>query len=369
MDKKNLIKQLYHDPEVGLRGIDSFLKKLKERDIEIKKEELKNILSEMESYTLNRPVRKKPPEERKIIVPDVFNTLQADLVFMDVPQGAPASQNDGIKYLITVIDVMSKYAWVKPLKNKRGETITKAMEPIIKKIKPQYLQVDMGSEFYNETFQKMLQENDVNMYSSQSDHKAAIVERFNRTLKGLMSRLFDAQQTFRYIDTLDRIVNNYNNSVHRTIKMKPIDAIKDSNQFKVQDAFNLSKSKQISIKPPVFQVGDLVRIPKAKTIFSKEIIGNWTIEVFKISKVLVTQPVTYRLEDLNKKPIKGAYYENELQLVPESVLEGPHRIDKILEHRTVGRGKNAKKEVLVKWLGYGDDFNSWIPESNVGPDI
>eukprot|EP00733_Pompholyxophrys_punicea_P000226 Pompholyxophrys_punicea_v1_NODE_44_length_4495_cov_238.718243.p2 type:complete len:361 gc:universal NODE_44_length_4495_cov_238.718243:2878-3960(+) len=359
MDKEQII-ELYKDPEVGLRGLDQFMVKLKERGVKLKKDEVKKILSEMESYSLNRPIVKKPPKSRKIVAFDVFEQLQADLVFMDVPQGAPASDNDGVKYLITVIDVMSKYAWVKPLKDKRGESITVALEPIIKEAHPKLLQVDMGSEFYNQVFQKMLKKYDVKMYSSHSDHKAAVVERFNRTLKGLMSRLFDARQTFRYIDVLDKLVKNYNTSRHSTIKMKPVDAIKGANFPDVYENFHAANIPNEDL--PKYEVGDLVRVPKEKTKFSKEIIGNWTIELFRISKVLDTDPITYQIQDLNKKEIKGAYYESELQKVPESVLEGPHRIEKILERRTVGRGRNARKEMLVKWLGYPEEFNSWVQD-------
>jgi hypothetical protein len=107
-----------------------------------------------------------------------------------------------------------------------------------------------------------------------------------------------------------------------------------------------------------YKVGDIVRIPKHKAQFSKEIIGNWTIELFKISKVLNTTPPTYHIEDLKGEMIDGGFYENELQIVPKSVLNSPFRIETQLKKRI----KNKRKEVFVQYLGYPPKLNEWIAE-------
>ena len=152
---ENKIRKIFNDPSIGFIGVNAFHDKLLEHGINIELDELKRILSKEESYTINRPAKKKFIT-RKVIIYNVYEQLQADLVFMDNKQGAPAKENENIKYLLTVIDVLSKYAWVIPLKDKTGKSITQAFEPIIEKIKPKLLQVDKGTEFYNTYFQEML---------------------------------------------------------------------------------------------------------------------------------------------------------------------------------------------------------------------
>ena len=139
---------------------------------------------------------------RKVLDYYVYEQLQADLVFMDTKQTGPANQNDNYKYLLTVIDILSKYAWVMPLKDKTGKTITEAFEPILSTMKPKLLQVDKGTEFYNKNFEAVLEKCNIKMFSTNSDKKAQIIERFNKTLKLRMGNLFDSQNSFRYIDKL-----------------------------------------------------------------------------------------------------------------------------------------------------------------------
>ena len=226
MDTK--ILELYRDPTIGMVGADAFHKKLKAMGIKIKINELKNILAQNEAYSLNRPTQKHF-QTRKVIVSHVFEQLQADLVIMDSSAGAPASLNDGYKYLLTCIDVLSKFAWVVPLKSKRGEELERAIEPIIKYTGCEKFQVDKGTEFYNPHVNGLMKKYGVTMFSTNSDLKASIVERFNRTMRMRMSRMFDTTNTFRYIDDLASIVKNYNTTDHRTIGMTPEQAISPKN--------------------------------------------------------------------------------------------------------------------------------------------
>jgi hypothetical protein len=148
------IIRLYNNPKFGFVNLDVFSEKLKEKGINVSRQELEKILSPEDSYSLNKAVRKHFPS-RKVLVYNVFEQLQADLVHMDNPQGAPAKDNDGIKYLLTVIDCFSKYAWVVPLKDKKAESIVKAFQPILEEAHPEFLQVDKGTEFYNASFKNL----------------------------------------------------------------------------------------------------------------------------------------------------------------------------------------------------------------------
>lgn len=357
MNDETKIIKLYLDPKEGLTGLDTFHKKLKQKGININRNKLKEILSGIESYSLNKTLRKNFPT-RKVISNDVFDQLQMDLVEMDVPSGAPAKDNDGVRYLLTIIDVLSKYAWVIPLKDKKGKTIAAAIEPIIKQTKPNKIQVDHGGEFYNRDVKQLMKKYSINMFSTYSDKKASIVERFNRTLKQRMGRLFDATNSNRYIDDLDDLVENYNNTVHRTIKMKPVDAIKKENFEKLVTNFMMKIPKY---NEPKLKVGDYVRIPKWKTPFSKEFIGSWTMEIFKVKDVHPTLPVTYSLVDLMDDEVTGKFYEQELQKVSEDIMNDSFKVEKVIRTRT----RNGVREGLVKWLGYPDKFNSWEPMENI----
>ena len=140
-----------------------------------------------------------------------------------------------------------------------------------------------------------------------------------------------------YFDVLDDIVNKYNNTVHRTIKMKPIDVTSDSYAEYNEDS-NVTK--------PKLKVGDHVRISKNKNIFAKGYTQNWSEEVFVVSKIKDTVPWTYFISDLNGEPAAGRFYEKELQKTSQEKF----RIEKVL--------KRKGNKLYVKWKGYNNSFNS-----------
>ena len=128
----------------------------------------------------------------------------------------------GFWFLLCVIDIYSKYAWVIPLRNKKGITITNAFQKTLKESnrKPNKIWVDKGSKFYNNSFKKWLQDNDIVMYSTNNEGKSVIAERFIRTLKNKIYKYMTSISKNVYIDKLDDIVNKYNNTYHSTIKIK-----------------------------------------------------------------------------------------------------------------------------------------------------
>ena len=154
--------------------------------------------------------------------------------------------NGGFKFLLCVIDIFSKYAWVVPLKDKKGITITDAFQKILddSNRKPNKIWVDKGSEFYNNSFKKWLKDNDIEMYSIHNEGKSVAAERFIRTLKNKIYKYMTAISKNVYIDKLDDIVNEYNNTYHRTINMKPVD-VKDNTYI---DSMELESSKEVNVK-------------------------------------------------------------------------------------------------------------------------
>ena len=214
--------------------------------------------------------------------------------------------NKGFRFLLCVIDIFSKYAWLVPLKDKKGVSIVNAFQKILDKSarKSNKIWVDKGSEFYNSSFKKWLKDNDIEMYSIHNEGKSVVAERFIRTLKTKIYKYMTSVSKNVYIDKLDDIVGEYNNTYHRTIKMKPVD---------VKDNTYIDFKKEVNDKDPKFKVGDYVRISKYKNIFAKGYMPNWSEEVFISSKIKNTVPWTYVINDVNGEEIIGGFYEKELQ--------------------------------------------------------
>ena len=231
-------------------------------------------------------------------------------------------KNKGIKYLLCGIDLFSKYAFVVPLKYKKGISIVNGFNKIIKQSnrKPNKIWVDQGGEFYNNVFKKWLSSNNIIMYSTYNERKSVAAERFIRTLKNKLYKHITATGKNVYYDVLDNIVNEYNNTKHNTIKMKPKDN-KDSNKivyieqhneksakFNVGDRVRISNFKNIFAKgytpnwsKEIFivnKMNDRVRISKFKNIFAKGYTPNWSKEIFIVNKMNDTVPYTYNLKDL-----------------------------------------------------------------------
>ena len=155
--------------------------------------------------------------------------------------------NKGVRFLLWVIDIFSKYAWVVPLKDKKGVSIAAAFQSILKQSnrKPNKIWVDKGSEFYNISFKKWLQNNGIVLYSMHNEGKSVVAERFIRTLKNKIYKYITSVSKNMYIDKLDDIVNEYNNTYHTTIKMKPLD---------VKDNTYINTDKEVNDKDPKFKL-------------------------------------------------------------------------------------------------------------------
>ena len=160
--------------------------------------------------------------------------------------------------------------------------------------------VDKGIKFYNSSFKIWLKDIDIEMYSIHNEGKPVAVERFIRTLKTKTYKYMTSVSKNVYIDKLDDIVNEYNNTYHRTIKMKPVD---------VKDNTYIDFKKEVNDKDPKFKVGDHVRISKYKNIFAKGYTPNWSVEASVVSKIKNSIPWTYVINDLNGEEIIGKFYE------------------------------------------------------------
>lgn len=295
---------------------------------------------------LHTPAR-KTFIRRRVIVHGFDDLWQADLVDMR----SYSSANSGNQYILTVIDVLTKYAWAEPLKNKQSKTVAAAFNRIIKnKRKPKNLQTDDGKEFFNSEFRDLMKKHNINHYSTWSVMKASVVERWNRTLKNAMWKMFTLNGNYKWTSSLHNLVNDYNNRKHRTIRMKPIEVTP-----KIAKKLLTTVFSHIKIAGPSrFKVGDYVRISKYKSIFAKGYTPNWTTEIFQIIKVQQTNPATYLLQDAAGNSIYGGFYEHELLRAKNPNV---YLVEKVL------RKKGNK--VYVKWLGLDSTHNSWINKTNI----
>lgn len=296
---------------------------------------------------LHRSARKNFPR-RHYMMRGINDTFQADLIEM-----LPFSeQNRGCNYILMVIDVFSKRAWAKELKNKTGNEVTSAMAGIFAENPthiPKNLHTDKGTEFYNQHFQRLMKKHNINHYSTYTHLKASIVERLNRTILNKLWKKFNLQGTHKWLNILQPIMKAYNSSYHRTIKMRPIDVNAKNEKKLLETVYRRNQTLTVEKKKTKFQIGNFVRISKFKTIFEKGYTPNWTTELFKIVKVLPTEPITYRLADLDGKRIAGCFYSHELQKTDKNDL---YLIEKIL--------KRKGDKVFVKWLGFDDTHCTWI---------
>ena len=296
---------------------------------------------------LHKPIRKKF-KKRRVYASGVDSIWAADLVDMQ----AFSRSNKGYKYILMIIDVFSKYGWAIPLKTKTGIEVEKAFADLWKKQKPpKKLWTDKGTEFYNKPLSALLKKKKVEIYSTENEEKSSIVERWNRTIKRIMWKYFTANNTKEYVNVLNNIIHKYNNTYHRSIKCTPTAARESSNYRHVYKSLYPTIISKVG--KPKFEVGDRVRIVRKKNTFEKGFTPNWTEELFTVVSVKNTSPATYTIADTKGESIKGTFYEQELQKTNQEV----YRIEKVVKKRT----RNGIQEVYVKWKGYGNEFNSWIP--------
>ena len=299
---------------------------------------------------LHKPRRKKF-KKRYVFVKKANDIWAADLIDLR----SHSRINEGMKYVLMVIDCFSKFGYGIPLRTKTGSEVTEAFKSLFKKETPRFLWVDNGTEFYNSELKTLLKKLGIKMYSTHNAEKVSIVERWNRTIKTQLWKYFSANGTYKWIDIIQPLIDRYNNTKHRSIGFTPIEARKASNHYRVfQNLYRKKMSERRSF--PKFKIGDQVRIILKKKIFDKGYTSNWSNKIYTVAEILMTIPTTYKVED-NGRPLAKKYYEPELQKSEQTMFH----IEKILKWKTV----DGKRFGRVKWLGYDSSYNSWEPEENI----
>ena len=230
---------------------------------------------------MHKPKRKNYLR-RKIIVNHIDEIFAADLVEMQKFNKI----NKGYRCLLICIDIFSKYAFVMPLKDKKGITIKNSLQKIFNKRKPKFLWTDNGKEFYNNQVNDLLEKNNIKLYSTNnSEIKSSVIEKFNRTFKNMMYKKFTENNNTIFYSIIDKLVNEYNKKYHRTMKMTPVEASKKINENKIKKIYNFEKTNKIA----KFKIGDHVRISLNKNIFEKYMkqIGQKKYLLFMILNIVM----------------------------------------------------------------------------------
>ena len=316
---------------------------------------IKNILTSIESYTLHRQYH----EGQRNISYSRFRRYQFQMDLCFILDGAEF--NDGVKYLLTVIDTFTRYAFARPIKTKNAEEVLSAFKDVLSEAVdyPHTLVCDKGTEFINNTFKKFCDVNKIKLFNPSTQTHAAYIERFNGTIQRLIKSFCTERQTQRYIDHLQDIVKTYNTRQHRMIGMSPLEAETNPAANEIINNMISRNEKNYKKQIPKFNIGDTVRISKTKDKFSRGYNQQSQYEVFKIFSIDASKNIPlYHLTSYDgKEEIEGGFYGFELTPTNLDVF----KIEKILRKKTV----KGKKYVYVKWLGYGNEANEWIPEEDV----
>jgi hypothetical protein len=262
---------------------------------------------------IHAPAR-RPKLHRQIISRGIDQIWSMDLAtmhgFRDQHFGK-LSENDDKKYMLLIVDVFSRFLWAFPITGKSAAEVKSAFEST-KPRHPEALMVDEGREFMG-AFSAYAQSKGIRIYSIYGPHKSAIAERAIRTVQTLLWRLMTARQTRRWVDLLPLVVDFYNNNPHSSLNgFTPTEASMDKN-FQELWLYQYGHIEPNVPAMPAFKAGDFVRVSIHQTAFSKGYHGNWSLEVYRVAKVSKGRPVLYSLNNLDGTPVKGRFYESELQ--------------------------------------------------------
>ena len=328
-------------------------------------DEIRNALAEIESYTLHKEFhngQRNPSYSH-------FKRYQFQLDLVDVQH--LAQFNDNVNYLLNCIDTWSRYAWVRLLPSKHSHIVLDAFKSILEEAGelPKTAVFDRGVEFYNRDFKAYCDANKIHFTSPDTSSHAAYIERFNRTLQGIVYKYMTENETNRYISKIDDdgqvielmplFLQSYNNRKHRMIGVTPYQAETQSElHTQIQKRLN-NYHEKIKQRLATYRVGEFVRIAKIKGKFSRGYNEQASQEIFKIVEVKKNFKIplyvlsNYRGDEI----IKGSFYPFELVRVRGDVF----RVEKVLKRRKV-RGRN---QLFVKWKGFDDTYNSWIDGTDV----
>jgi hypothetical protein len=371
--EEDRVLEQYSEPGApgALGGVQTFAKEIK-----LPTDRVEYALSALPAFTLHRPIRRRFKRGR-IFVANMGDQMEFDLAeFQSVKDS-----NRGYSYLLVGIDSFSKMVYAVPLRTKSGGEVAAGIETVFRRIKargpefhvPYVVVTDQGLEFRAKETQAVFKKHDVvHRMSTDKSVKASMVERCIGTLKRKIYRHFTLRNTYDWISVIDSIVDNYNNTVHSSIKTKPA-LVTDHSVSRVFDNLYGDKSRLGELvhneqeQPRFkFKVGDFVRINvETAEVGYKGYLPHFSVEIFIVDRVIPRNPPVYLLKDQLGESVSGIFYAPELVRVTKyDPATEEFRVERVVARRT----RNRKRELLVKFYGYPDKFNQWLPEEDVTVD-
>ena len=317
----------------------------------LSQKEIQYLLSRIESYTLHKQTKKF--QRNPYYVHKKREQIQIDLVEL----GGLSKYNGNINYLFNSIDIFTKFACSEPLKNKTADLTLECFKKTLKTYRslPSTIVCDQGKEMINKKFLAFCDEKNIRMVHNRNSYHAPHVERFNKTLKTLIYKYLEENETKTFLPVLQDLLDSYNSRIHRIIKLSPIEAEKKINQKLVRKNLYDYFSKYVKKKPNLL-IGQKVRIRVDDPKFAKSYDRKFKEEIFEISNVNTMKPIpTYSIMDHKNDELLGNFYESELVVVNNEF----YKIEKVLKEKTM----KGKKYSLIKWRGY--DEPTWEPSSTL----
>ena len=373
--KFDYIKEIYQnlDHIAAYSGVNKLYKYIKQKNDrpDIGKKDIEQFLRSQDASTYHGSVpRRFVRRPIKVCRPGLI--VGSDLCDMT---DKIAKHNDGFRYVVILMDIFSRKVSLTAVKRKTCGNIAKILDEYLTNSTYQYAKffADEGAEFTGKAIQKIYKKYNIVRYNIFNRRfKNAIVERFVRTLKSFLYRYFTQNNTFKFIDVLEKYEKIYNSTPHVGLGLKTPDSVHkmtDLNEIKTQEKIQLAQKiknygsisrnelKYLNSSRRAFEVGTHVRLllNDAERIFGKSYEKIFSDEIFVIRRVDRTLPISYWLKDLNNKDIKGVVYHKELKRVE---LPKKYFVEKVVQTRKNRR--TGKTEYFVKWVGWPQEFNSWV---------
>lgn len=338
---QELIRNAYYDPSTGLQSAVKLYDKLKDKGITLK--QIKDFINSQEVYQLHK-TSQKIKKYFPISAGHENEIMQIDLAdFSDI-----YTTNSNYKFLFCAIDVFTRKSYVVPMKNKTTSNIIDAMKIIFSKATPEIINCDLGSEFISNEFKKLMKDHNINIrYVQVNDHKKlGVIDRFIRTLRGLINKYQSAYKTTRYIDVLDKLVENYNNTFNSGIKGIP----NKPDELKLK-TLNYKKYMDAKNQEVIFNINDNVRYLKNKIMFSKGSLPSWSSSIHKIinnnkHSYVLDNGKSYKYYELQKVD-NSQSYEKELEITRENIRKD-NRVKRTLKRENLDTSKILTNERIRK---------------------
>lgn len=371
--EKKLLEKLFTDWSGGTAYSGSqrnFLLAAREKGYKKGLRGIQNFLQGTDSYTLTYPARKKY-EMSYYPCSQVGQLYEADLIsLIDIKD-----HNSGFCYILVVVDCLSRFIFLRALKNKSGEEMVRALDDIVHSggLAPRYFRTDSGTEFKNDLVARFCKKWFIEPRTGLHTHKAGLSEINVRRVMKRLSRYFIHNNTYKYIDILQEVAHSLNMTKLPHLGNRTPNEVMchgRENRLLAYDVWyhtvkqHERVSRRVLNKQAGFSKGDSVRVSSSAHPFKKGYAKNYSTQIYVIAEIDKKFPVwMFHLKDANGKLITGSFYPDEIQKVSRPKSDYLYQIDKILKERK--NPKTRRKEFFVSFIGYDKSHNSWIDGKDI----